>query len=60
MERVCKKDMFICPGQERHISYGPGYGGWAAQTNQKAMTSYAMVGIYGNDKASIETTLKML
>ncbi len=55
-----KRDFYIHPKNEKMQSYGTGYGGWAVQTNQKAIASYAIEGIVSGNKEAVETALKML
>ena len=39
------EDVSTVPGREDLSCYGPGYDGWGVQTNQKALSAYAVLGL---------------
>lgn len=59
-DSYCKQDYYILPNHPDLLCYGTGYGGWAVQTNQKALGALAMLAVETKDKELIEKALKML
>ncbi len=55
-----QKDYYTIPDKPDLLCYGTGYGGWAVQTNQKALAAIAMLGVHKKDSVLIDKALKML
>ncbi len=58
-DRYSAADYFPIPNTDL-ITYGTGYGGWAVQTNQKALGAIAALGVRTQNRALIEKARKLL
>ncbi|MBQ7039269.1 MAG: hypothetical protein IJN39_01745, partial [Clostridia bacterium] len=58
-DKYSEADYFLCP-DTKLLTYGTGYGGWAVQTNQKALAAIAVLGVKTNNHDAIEKALGML